>query len=66
MEHPFASCWAPLLALFTASAMLAPAQSRTVALRLNLSDTAGPLEIDRFALGQGGLSEERMWADRVS
>ncbi|MGD0743744.1 MAG: hypothetical protein ABSA45_01180 [Verrucomicrobiota bacterium] len=25
----------------------------------------GPLEIDHMALGQGGLSEEPMWADRV-
>ena len=37
-----------------------------MSLRLNLNDTAGPLEIDRFALGQGGLSEEPMWADRAA
>lgn len=46
-------------------AVTAPSQTRTVALRLNLNDTAGPLEMDRFALGQGGLSEEPMWADRA-
>jgi hypothetical protein len=66
MSHPFASHWAPFLILLAASAISAPSQNRTVALRLNLSDTAGPLEIDRFALGQGGLSEEPMWADRVA
>ena len=35
-------------------------------LRLNLTDTTGPLEIDRFALGQGGMSEEPMWDDRAA
>jgi hypothetical protein len=43
------------------------AQSRTVALKLNLRDTAGQLELDRIAsLGQGGLSEEPMWAERAA
>jgi len=57
---------APWLALFLAAALPAPSQNRTVSLRLNLSDTAGPMEMDRFALGQGGLSEEPMWADRAA
>src|SRR5713101_5758059 len=35
-------------------------------LRVRLDDRLGPLEIDRFALGQGGLSEEPMWADRAA
>ena len=30
------------------------------------SERLGPLEIDRMALGQGGLSEEPMWSDRVA
>jgi hypothetical protein len=43
------------------------AQDRSVALKLNLRDTAGPLELDRVAsLGQGGLSEEPMWAERAA
>ncbi len=43
------------------------AQGRTVALKLNLHDTTGPLELDRIAsLGQGGLSEEPMWAKRAA
>jgi hypothetical protein len=66
MEHPSFSRWTSFIVLFAASAISAPSQNRTVTLRLNLSDTAGPLEIDRFALGQGGLSEEPMWADRFA
>src|SRR6266545_6955283 len=54
------------MALFLAAAITAAAQSRTVAMRLNLGESLGPMEMDRFALGQGGLSEEPMWADRVS
>src|SRR2546421_10323203 len=54
-----------LVALLAATSVTAIAQTRTVALRLNLNDTMGPLEMDRFALGQGGLSEEPMWADRA-
>ncbi len=60
------SRWAPFLALFLATAVSAPSQNRTVPLLLNLKDTAGPMEMDRFALGQGGLSEEPMWADRAA
>lgn len=57
---------ARFIALFLAAVILAAAQSRTVALRLNLGDSLGPMEMDRFALGQGGLSEEPMWAGRVN
>ena len=65
MLQSFASRWTSFFVLF-ATAMPAPSQDRTVTLRLNLSSTAGPLEIDRFALGQGGLSEDPMWADRAA
>jgi hypothetical protein len=51
-----------LIALVIAAAGSASPQTRNISLRLNLNDTTGPLEIDRFALGQGGLSEEPMWA----
>src|SRR6185436_3368618 len=60
------SRFTPLIALAIAAALLASPQARNVSIRLNLNDTAGPLEMDRFALGQGGLSEEPMWADRVA
>ena len=66
MSHPSVSRWAPFCILFAATATLAPSQDRTVTLHLNLNATAGPLEIDRFALGQGGLSQEPMWDDRVA
>src|SRR5881628_451062 len=60
------SRWTPLIALAIATAMPATPQGRHVSIRLNLNETAGPLEMDRFALGQGGLSEEPMWADRLA
>jgi xylan 1,4-beta-xylosidase len=42
------------------------AQSRPVTMQLDLNKRTGELEIDRFALGQGGLSEDPMWADRAA
>jgi hypothetical protein len=36
------------------------------AVRVLFGDRQGPLEIDRFALGQGGLSDDPMWDDRVA
>ena len=65
MSHSSLSLCAAV-ALFVATATSVRSQTRAVELRLNLSDTAGPLEIDRFALGQGGLSEDPMWADRAA
>jgi len=61
-----ASRWAPALALVIAAVATSAAQNRTVNLRVNLKDATGPMEMDRFALGQGGLSEEPMWADRAA
>jgi len=66
MTRLLVSRWALLVALVIAVAGSARPQSRNISVRLDLNDTAGPLEIDRFALGQGGLSEEPMWADRVA
>jgi len=54
----------PFLALLLSAISPAFPQTRTVSLRMNLNDSIGPMEMDRFALGQGGLSEEPMWADR--
>lgn len=48
------------------SLAIATAQGRPVQVRVDLAARLGPLEIDRFALGQGGLSEEPMWADRMA
>jgi xylan 1,4-beta-xylosidase len=66
MEHSVISRWPFFLVLCAATVVSAPSQNRTVSLRLNLSETAGPLKTDRFALGQGGLSEEPMSADRAA
>src|SRR6266851_2594345 len=35
-------------------------------MRLDLAERLGPLQIDHMALGQGGLSEQPMWDDRVN
>jgi len=42
------------------------AQTQPISVKVFLNERQGPLEIDRFALGQGGLSEEPMWDDRVA
>ena len=66
MTHPCASRWALLALLCSASSIPASSQTHAATLRLNLGDTSGPMEIGRFALGQGGLSEEPMWSDRAA
>ena len=52
-----------LLAL-VASLLSAPAQSAQV--QADFNQRLGPMNIDHMALGQGGLSDEPMWADRVA
>jgi hypothetical protein len=66
MAQKLASGWVPWLALLLGTAVPSSSQNRTVTLHLNLTDTAGPMEMDRFALGQGGLSEDPIWADRAA
>jgi hypothetical protein len=39
--------------------------SQTARVTVNFSDESGPLKINQMALGQGGLSSEPMWADRI-
>jgi hypothetical protein len=60
---------APLLiiiALFAARPAHAQPQLREATVRLSFGQRMGPLEIDRMALGQGGLSDEPMWEGRVA
>jgi xylan 1,4-beta-xylosidase len=45
---------------------LALAQSPSAAVTLNLNNKLGPMNIDRFSLGQGGFSSEPMFADRTA
>ncbi|HYM10574.1 MAG TPA: hypothetical protein VEU62_07575 [Bryobacterales bacterium] len=52
-----------LLAILSLGA--AVAQGRNAEVRVRLDEKLGPLEIGRFALGQGGLSEDPMWPDRA-
>lgn len=44
----------------------ASAQTQTVQVQVAFSERLGPMAIDQMALGQGGLSEEPMWADRMA
>lgn len=46
--------------------VLAQAQIEPISVKVFLNERLGPLEIDRFSLGQGGLSQEPMWEDRVA
>ena len=55
-----------LVALVFGGVSVASAQPRQAALRLSFASNLGPLNIDRIALGQGGLSEYPMWDDRVA
>jgi len=45
---------------------LVSAQAPDSSLTVNFSDDLGPMKIDRFSLGQGGLSSESMFADRTA
>jgi hypothetical protein len=42
------------------------AQEQAVQVTVSLEDRLGPMEIDRMALGQGGLSAEPMWDSRIA
>jgi hypothetical protein len=47
-------------------ASTAQAQPREGTVTVHFGQRVGPLEIDRMALGQGGLSDEPMWDSRVA
>jgi hypothetical protein len=55
-----------LIALVALSAIVCLAQTRTASLRGVFGRSGPPLEIDRIALGQGGLSPEPMWDGRLA
>ena len=42
------------------------AQEQAVQVTVSLGDSLGAMEIDRMALGQGGLSAEPMWDSRIA
>src|SRR5438045_1956317 len=55
-----------LLSLAFACALRASAQSQVAEVRVSFTNRLGPMEIHKMALGQGGLSEEPMWDNRVA
>ena len=57
-------CFVVLAALLWPAAVAG--QSPPAQVHVNFKEPLGPLEIDRIALGQGGCSDEPMWADRVA
>jgi hypothetical protein len=48
------------------AAPLASAQPRTALVNVSTAQLTGPIEMGRMALGQGGLSDEPMWDNRVT
>src|SRR5437867_13131228 len=56
--------WLPIFAC--AAALSVSAQSQAAQLSVSFTHRLGPLDIHKMALGQGGLSEEPMWEDRVA
>lgn len=46
--------------------LLAWGQSDSVPVKVFLDERLGPMQIERMALGQGGLSEEPMWDNRIA
>jgi hypothetical protein len=42
------------------------AQNEPVRVTVSLNERLGPMKMDQFALGQGGLSEDPMWDSRIA
>jgi len=57
---------AGVLLLVCVAVETAYAQPPGATVKVAFQERLGPLDIDRMALGQGGLSEEPMWADRIA
>ena len=55
-----------LLTLTCIAALGASAQPQTAQVSVSFTNRLGPMEIHKMALGQGGLSEEPMWDNRVA
>ena len=60
MRHPVAI----LITVFAVAAF--PQEPRTATVRVSFTERSGALDIQRMGLGQGGLSAEPMWDDRMS
>src|SRR5215211_510787 len=46
-------------------ALLANVHAQNAHVTVNFATNLGPLQIKQMALGQGGLSSQPMWADRI-
>ena len=57
-----------LLTFVLAAGMIsgAAAQTRNATLTLNFSKNIGPMEMDHISLGQGGLSPDPIWDNRIA
>ncbi len=50
---------------FVGSLLVCSACGQTAQVQVVFSERLGPMAMDQMALGQGGLSQEPMWADRI-
>ena len=55
-----------LLGWLASTSVVVTAQTQTAQVQVAFSQRLGPLEIGKMALGQGGLSDDPMWADRLA
>jgi xylan 1,4-beta-xylosidase len=58
--------WLTIGALATVMTVAGAAQTRTATVTLDYAKNLGPMEMNRIALGQGGLSPYPMWDDRIA
>jgi hypothetical protein len=58
--------WLWCLAIVAIAFDPTPPEPRAAAIEVFFNERLGPLEIDRMGLGQGGLSDEPMWDNRVA
>jgi len=56
----------PWLLILQAAIVCGHAQSQTAQVTVNFTNGLGQLEIQKMALGQGGLSDRPMWEDRIT
>jgi len=66
MHNNTFSIWCAVAISMLAATGGSSAQSQTAEVHVQFSEKMGPLNIDRMALGQGGLSEEPMWDNRIT
>lgn len=62
-------CLVSILVIYFSVPMAAqnvPQSDRSLSVTLNLNNATGPMEIERFSLAQGGLSDDPMWANRTA